>query len=323
MKSVFVTRKIPDIGIEMLRNSGYDVDINPYARPLTQQELVSILKQKEYDAVLTLLSDKIDATVFDASPKTKIFANFTIGFDNFDVVEGKKRGVYLTNAPGGGANRVAEHAWAMILSLACRVNEGDRFVRAGKYVGWDPMLLPGISVRGKVLGLIGAGRIGSEVARMGNQAFGMRVVYYDIKRNVDLESVCTCSYYPSIEEVLKQADVVSLHVPLIDSTKHLINSERLGVMKPTAYLINTSRGPVVDEKALVDALKRKIIAGAGLDVFENEPKLAAGLAGLDNVILTPHIASATLESRNDMAILAAQNIITTLEGGIPKCMVYN
>ncbi len=323
MKHVFITRKIPDIGIEMLRNKGYEVDVSPYARPLSQDELVSILKGKEYDAVLNLLNDKIDAKVFDVSPKTKIFANFSIGFDNLDTVEGKKRGIFLTNTPGGGAPRVAEHAWGLILALTCRIVEGDRFVRAGKYVGWDPMLLPGISLRGKVLGLIGAGRIGSEVARMGAQAFGMRVIYYDVKRNADLESVCTCSYYPTAEEVLKQADVVSLHVPLLDSTKHLMNEERFASMKPTAFLVNTSRGPVVDEKALVQALKKKVIAGAGLDVYENEPTLTAGLAGLDNVVLTPHIASATLESRNDMAILAAQNIITTLEGGIPKCMVYN
>jgi len=323
MTTVFITRKIPDIGVQMLHDKGYEVDTNPHDRPLTQDELIAILQKKKYDAVLTVLTDKIDAGVFDASPDTKIFANYTIGYDNFDVAEGKKRGIYLTNAPGGGANRVAEHAWAMILSLACRVNEGDRFVKAGKYVGWDPMLLPGTSVRGKVLGLIGAGRIGSEVARMGSQAFGMRVVYFDIKRNPELESVCTCSYYHSPEEVLKQADVVSLHVPLLDSTRHLMNRERISMMKPTAYLVNTSRGPVVDENALVEALQKKVIAGAGLDVYENEPKLAKGLANLDNVILTPHIASATVESRNDMARIAAENIISAMEGGVPKCIVYN
>lgn len=323
MTTVFITRKIPDIGVQMLHDKGYEVDTNPHDRPLTQDELIAVLKNKKYDAVLTVLTDKIDAKVFDASPDTKIFANYTIGYDNFDIAEGKKRGVYLTNAPGGGANRVAEHAWAMILSLACRVNEGDRFVKAGKYVGWDPMLLPGTSVRGKVLGLIGAGRIGAEVARMGSQAFGMRVVYFDIKRNTDLESICNCSYYHSPEDVLKQADVVSLHVPLLDSTRHLINKERLSMMKPTAYLVNTSRGPVVDEDALVEALQKKVIAGAGLDVYENEPKLAKGLANLDNVILTPHIASATVESRNDMARLAVENIISAMEGSIPKCIVYN
>ncbi len=323
MKKVYITRQIPEIGISMLLNKGYEVDINHNNRPLTQDELVSILKAKEYDAVLTLLTDKIDAKVFDASPSTKIFANLAIGYDNFDVAEGKKRGIYLTNTPGGGANRVAEHAWAMILGLACRIDEGDRFMREGKYTGWDPMLLQGISVRNKVLGLIGAGRIGSDVARIAAQAFGMRVVYYDIKRNSDLESVCACSYYHSVEEVLKVADVVSLHVPLLDSTRHLMNSDRLSMMKPTAFLINTSRGPVVDENALVLALKNKVIAGAGLDVFEFEPKVADGLMDIENVIMTPHIASSTVDSRNDMAILAAQNIINTLEGGKPKDLVYN
>lgn len=307
----------------MLRNKGYEVDVNPHDRPLTQDELVSTLKAKEYDAVLTLLTDKIDAKVFDASPKTKIFANYTIGFDNFDVGEGKKRGVYLTNVPGGGANRVAEHTWALILSLTCRAAEGDRYIRAGKYTGWSPMLLSGTSLRGKVLGLVGAGHIGGEVARMGANAFGMRVVYYDIQRNPELETISGCSYYHSVEEVLKQADIVSIHVPLLDSTRHLINSERLFLMKPTAFLVNTSRGAVVEENALVSALRSGTIAGAGLDVFENEPKLAEGLVNMENVVLTPHIASATLEARNDMAIISAQNIITALEGGIPKCMVYN
>jgi lactate dehydrogenase-like 2-hydroxyacid dehydrogenase len=323
MKNVFVTRKIPEIGIEMLRNRGYSVDISSEDRPLSQEELIDVLKSKSYDAVLTLLNDKIDSKVFDASPNTKIFANFAIGYDNFDTVEAKKRGIYLTNTPGGGANRVSEHVWALILALSCRVVEGDKFVKAGKYVGWDPMLLPGTSVRGKVLGLIGAGKIGSEVARIGSQAFGMRVVYYDVKRNVELESICSCTYYPSAEEVIKQADYVSLHVPLLDSTRHLMNAKNISLMKKTAFLINTSRGPVVDEKSLVQALNNGDIAGAGLDVFENEPNLSPGLVKFNNVILTPHIASATKESRQDMAILSAKNIITTLEGGIPPNMVYN
>ncbi len=322
MKSVFITRKIPDIGISMLTNRGYAVDVSPLDRPLTKQEVIVALKAKPYDAVLTLLTDTIDAEVFAAAPSVKIFANYAIGFNNFNVEEGKKRGVYLTNTPGGGADRVAEHAWALILALSCRIVEGDTFLRAGKYKGWDPMIFHGTKIAGKTMGLIGAGRIGTEVARIASRGFGMRVVYHDITRNEKIESIHGASFWPMIEDVMKQADVVSIHVPLNESTHHLINESHLKLMKPSALLINTARGPIVDEAALVNALKNKVIAGAGLDVFENEPALTPGLVGLSNVVITPHIASATEQARLDMAILSAQNIITTLESGIPANMVY-
>jgi len=322
MKSVFVTRKIPDIGISMLTNRGYVVDVSPLDRPLTKQELIVALKAKPYDAVLTLLTDTIDAEVFAAAPSVKIFANYAIGFNNFNVEEGKKRGVYLSNTPGGGADRVAEHAWALILALSCRIVEGDSFLRAGKYNGWDPMIFHGTKIAGKTMGLIGAGRIGTEVARIASRGFGMRVVYHDITRNEKIESIHGASFWPTIEDVMKQADVISIHVPLNESTHHLINESHLKLMKPSAILINTARGPIVDELALVNALKNKVIAGAGLDVFENEPALTPGLTALPNVVITPHIASATEQARLDMAILSAQNIISTLEGGIPANMVY-
>lgn len=323
MKSVFVTRKIPDLGISMLTEKGYEVDINPHDRPLQKSELITALKAKPYDAVLSLLNDRIDAEVYEAAKSVKIFANYTIGFDNFDIEEGKKRGVYLTNAPGGGADRVAEHAWALLLALTCRVVEGDSFVRAGKYSGWDPLLFPGIRVAGKCLGLIGAGRIGTEVARIASRGFGMRIVYHDIVRNQKIESLHNATFWPTIEDVLKHADVVSLHVPLTSETRHLINADRLKHMKKTAYLINTSRGPVVDETALISTLKNGELAGAGLDVFENEPELSPGLKELPNVVLTPHIASATQIDRENMARMAAENIIMVLEGGVPRDLVYN
>ena len=321
MKKVFITRKIPDIGVTVLRDKGYEVDVSPQNRPLTQDELIDFLKQKQYDAVLSMLSDKIDAKVFDASPSTKIFANYAIGYDNFDIGEAKKRGVILTNTPHGGVDRVAEHAWALILALTCHVVEGDAYMREGKYTGFDPMLLQGMKVRGKVLGLIGAGRIGTEVARIGALGFGMRVAYYDIVRNEKIEELHNATYWSSVEEVLQQADIVSLHVPLLDSTKHLINDARLKLMKPTAYLINTSRGAVIDESALVQALKLGIIAGAGLDVFEHEPTLTDGLKDLKNVVITPHIASSTIEAREDMARMSAKNIVDMLEGDKPTDVV--
>jgi glyoxylate reductase len=323
MKKVYVTRKIPEIGMKLLREKGYEIKVNPNDRPLQKSELIEALREQPYDAVLSLLTDSIDGEVMDASPSTKIFANLAIGFNNFNLDDAKKRKVFLTNTPGGGASRVAEHAWALTLALTCRIVEGDSFMRQGKYNGWDPMLLPGSELAGKTLGIIGTGRIGADVAHRAKNGFMMKVIYYDIRRNQELEDKYGALFYPTIEEVLKEADVVSLHVPLTLETTHLINSDRLNLMKKTAIIINTSRGPVIDEIALVEALKAGKIAGAGLDVFEFEPKMAPGLAELPNVVLTPHIASATLESRNEMAELAAKNIIAVLETGQPLNPVYN
>ncbi|MDE2040840.1 MAG: D-glycerate dehydrogenase [Patescibacteria group bacterium] len=323
MKSVFVTRKIPENGLLLLRRKGYDVEVSAFDRPLSKAELISRLKSRPYDAVLSLLNDRIDAEVFEAAPTVKIFANYTIGFDNFDVEEGKKRGVYLTNAPGGGADRVAEHVWALALTLTCHVTDGNAYMRAGAYTGWDPMLMTGMKIAGKVLGLVGAGRIGTEVARIGALGFGMRVIYYDVVRNQKIEELEHATYYEHVEDVIKQADIISLHVPLLPATEHLIDAGRLAMMKKTAYLINTSRGPVIDEAALVAALRSGVIAGAGLDVFEHEPALTPGLADLPNVVMTPHIASSTVDSREDMSRIAAENIIQALEGAVPANLVYH
>lgn len=323
MKTVFVTRKIPEIGINMLKDKGYEVDVNPNDRPLAKKELISLLRNRQYDAVLTLLNDVIDKEIFSIAPSVKIFANYTTGFDNLDVEEGKSRGIYLSNVPNSGMNRVAEFVWALLLSLSCRIIEADKFLRSGKYSGWDPMLFPGMRISGKTLGVVGVGSIGAEVATIGSRGFGMRVVYNDIVRNSKLEDTCGVIYLSTIEELLKQSDFVTLHVPLRDSTEHLIGAEHLKLMKPTAFILNTSRGPVVDEVALVQALKNKTIAGAGLDVYECEPAIAPDLEKLDNVVLTPHIASSTREARDEMAKTAAQNIIDVLEGGKPRNLVYN
>ena len=322
-KKVFITREIPEIGIKMLKDKGYEVDVSKESRPLSQDELVGILSNpsKKYDGVISLLTDIIDKKVMDSAPSVKIFANYAIGFNNFNLEDAKARNIVLTNTPGGGAERVAEHTWALILALTCRIAEGDVYVKTGKYKGWDPMLLHGTCLMGKTLGIVGTGRIGADVAHRAVNGFGMKLAYYDVKRNEELESKYGATFYENVDDVLKNSDIVSLHVPLIEAsatgpgTRHLINRDRLKMMKPSAYLINTSRGPVIDESALVDALKAGTIKGAGLDVFENEPKLADGLASLSNVILTPHIASATEESRIDMAKIAAQNIISFFETG--------
>ena len=257
----------------------------------------------------------------DAAPTVKIVANYAIGFNNIDLAEAKKRGVFVTNTPGGGADRVAEHTWGLILALTCRIVEGDSFVRRGKYKGWDPMIFHGTKLAGKTLGIIGTGRIGADVAKRAVQGFEMKVVYYDIVRNKKLEQEFGAVFKSTVEEVLPLADIVSIHVPLTKETTHLISSKRLVRIKPTAFLVNTSRGPVIDEVALVEALRTGKIAGAGLDVFEHEPKLAKGLSKLANIVITPHIASATKEARLDMARMAAENIITALRGEVPPNIV--
>lgn len=317
MTKVYLTRKIPEAGIKMLEDKGYEVDISPKDGVLTKDELLTALKKKEYNTVLCLLTDAIDAEVFDAVPSAKIFANYAVGYNNIDVEAAKKRGVTITNTPGVLTDTVAEHTFSLMLSLMNRITEADRFVRAGKYEGWAPELLLGNDVSGKTLGILGAGRIGSRVAYHAKHGFNMRIIYYDVKRNEAFEKDYDAGYRENKDDLLKEADVVSIHVPLLDSTRHFINKERLSIMKPTAYLINTSRGPVIDEKALVEALKNRIIKGAALDVFENEPELAPGLIDLENVVLTPHIASATEETRSKMAELAALNIVAFFEGKTP------
>ena len=320
-KNIFITGKIPEMGINKLKEKGYAVDVNPKSSIPTQKEIINFLKKKPYDAVLTLLTDRIDAKVFDAAPSVKLYANYASGFDNIDIKEAKNRGITVTNAPAERTSEaVAEHMIALMLALATRIVEADKFVCKGKYKGWSPSIFIGTDIMGKTLGLIGAGHIGERVAHY-CKGLGMKIIYSDVHRNEQIEKECGAEYFDSVEEVLKRADVVSLHVPLLDSTRHLINETRLQLMKPTSFLINTSRGPVVDEKALEKALRNKIISGAALDVFEFEPKIVPGLTKLDNVILTPHIASASIETRNQMAEIAVGNIIDFLEGKTPQNIV--
>ena len=321
MKTVYVTRAIPKIGTDMLKEAGYEVDISEKDGVLTREELIEALKAKEYDAVLCLLTDTIDAEVYDVVPTAKIFANYAVGYNNINVEDAKSRGVSITNTPGVLTDTVAEYALSLMVAVVKRIPEADRFTRAGKYDGWAPELLLGIDLKGKTLGILGAGRIGTGVAVRAHKGFDMNIIYYDIKPNEFIEKDTNASYKETVEEVLKEADIVTVHVPLLDSTKHLINAERLAMMKPSAYLINTSRGSVVDEAALVEALKNGTIAGAGLDVYEDEPALASGLAELENVTITPHIASASVETRGKMSEIAAQNIIEFLEGRTPPNVI--
>ena len=322
MSKVFITRPIPNAGIKLLEEKGYEVVVNTEAedRPAAKEEILAGIKG--VDALLSVLTEKIDAEIMDAGlPTLKVIANYAVGFDNIDTEVAKQRNIAVTNTPGVLTNTVAEHTFALMLSIAHRISEADRFSRAGKYIAWGPNLFLGADLSGKTLGIVGLGRIGSRVAHHAVQGFEMKVLYNDINRNEQFEKEFNAQYVGSIDELLPQCDFVSLHVPLLDSTRHMINEARLKTMKPGAYLVNTSRGAIVDEKALALGLSNGWIAGAALDVFEFEPAITPELKNLDNIILTPHIASATKETRQAMSKLAAENIIEALEGRIPPNLV--
>ncbi|HID90826.1 TPA: D-glycerate dehydrogenase [Candidatus Bathyarchaeota archaeon] len=316
MYKVFVTRRIPEPGLELLRKE-CEVTINPEDRVLAKDEIIKNVKGK--DGLLCLLTDKIDAEVMDAEPKLKVISNYAVGYDNIDVEAATKRGIAVTNTPGVLTDAVADLAWALLMSIARRIVEADRFVRAGRWKGWAPMLMLGGAVHGRTLGIVGLGRIGSAVARRA-RGFDMKVLYHDVVRREGLERELGLEHVP-LEELLRRSDYVTLHVPLLPATYHLIGERELGLMKRSAYLINTSRGPVVDEAALARALEEGRIAGAALDVYEREPKVHESLLRLDNVVLVPHIGSATIETRTKMAMMAAENLLAVLKGKIPPSLV--
>ena len=320
--TIFVTRRFADNGIQMLKKAGHKVTVYDKDQIIPRKELLKAVKG--CDAILSLLTDKIDAEVFNsAGPQLKIVANFAVGFDNIDLVEAKKRNIPATNTPSDVVNEaVAEHTFALMLALGRRIVEADAFTRAKKYTGWSPTHFLGMEFAGKTLGIIGAGRIGASTARRAALGLGMKVVYADGRKNAELEEA-TKAKRVSMEKLLEVSDVVSLHVPLLPSTRHLISTDEFSLMKKSAYIINTARGPVVDEKALLRALKTQRIAGAALDVFEAEPAIDCDLTdklelrAFSNVIMTPHIASATIEAREDMSRMAAENIIAVLNGKAP------
>jgi glyoxylate reductase len=292
--------------------------MNPEERVLSRTELLA--KIKGCDAILSLLTDKIDSEVLDAAgPQLKVVANMAVGFDNIDLAAVTARGVMATNTPGVLTDATADHAWALLFAVARRIPESEKFLRAGKFKSWGPLLFLGGDITGRTLGIIGAGRIGHAVA-MKSRGFNMRVLYADEFPNPKIEQEIGARKV-RVEELLRESDFVSVHVPLLPSTQHLINAASLQLMKKTAYLINTSRGPVVDEAALAEALKNGVIAGAALDVFENEPLVHPELLKLDNVVLTPHTASATIETRSKMATMAAENLIAGLAGQKPPNLV--
>lgn len=315
---IYVTRPIPQAGLEILRRVYPDYKMNHDDRVLERHELLAAVKG--LDGLLSLLTDRIDGELLDAAgPQLKIVANHAVGFDNIDLKAATERGVLITNTPGVLTDATADHAWALLFAVARRIPESEIFLRAGKFKGWGPLMYLGGDVTGRTLGIVGAGRIGHHMA-MRSRGFNMRVLYADEFVNAVLEKEIGAKRV-SLEELLRESDFVSLHVPLLPSTKHLINAASLRLMKPSAYLINTSRGPVVDEAALADALRSGVIAGAALDVFENEPAVHPGLLDLQNVVLTPHTASATIATRNNMATMAANNLLAGLKGERPTNLV--
>lgn len=313
---IFVTRQIPEAGIEKLQVAGHEV-IVAGTEPLEHDVLIERLKSESPDAVIALLTDKIDETVFDAAPNAKIVANYAVGFDNIDLEAAKNRGVVVTNTPEVLTEAVAEHTAALIVAAGRRVVEGDAFLRAGQYKSWDPLLLLGMEFKGKTLGIVGCGRIGQRLAEIMHHGFGMNIAYFDRQPNPQLESALGARYASNIDELLTVSDVVSVHLPLTDETRHLFDTERFAKIKPGAIFVNTARGAIVDEKALAAALRSGTLSAAALDVFENEPAVNPELLSLKNVVLTPHIASATREARDQMSLVAADNVLAVLEGRPP------
>ncbi|MGU7782639.1 2-hydroxyacid dehydrogenase [Burkholderia sp. PU8-34] len=315
--NIYVTRMIPQQSIDDLRQF-HEVEVNPHDRALTRDELLQAVRGR--DAVITLLTDTIDDDVIDAAgPQCKIFANYAVGFNNFDLKAATRRGVIMTNTPGVLDDATATHAWALLLASARRISESERYVRDGKWQGWSPMAFLGQDVDNKTLGIAGMGRIGAKFARKA-AAFDMKVIYTDAQRNAEIERQVGATFVDK-ESLLRESDYLSLHLPLTPETHHYIGAPELAQMKRTAILINAARGPLIDEKALVAALRDKMIFGAALDVFENEPDLESGLTDLDNVVLVPHIASATTETRIAMGNIAIGNVISVLKGKKPQTCV--
>ena len=312
---VLVTGILPEEVMALIKTE-HEVEANYEDRPIERERLLQAIKDK--DGLLCMISDAVDTELLDRAPRLRVIANFGVGFNNIDLDAATRKSILVSNTPGVLTDATADAAFALILSTARRVVEGDKKTRQGEFKFWAPFHFLGREVSGKTLGIVGMGRIGQAVSKRA-RGFDMNVLYHDSFR-LDAEKEKSLGVkFGSLDTLFTTADFISLHIPLTDETYHLINRETLGKMKPTAYLINTSRGPVIDEKALVEALKKEKIAGAGLDVYEKEPDLAPGLAGLSNVVLLPHVGSATLETRTKMARLAAENLLAGLRGEKPSC----
>ncbi len=310
MQSVFVTRVIPQIGIDILRRELGGCDINADDRALSKEELKARVKGRA--GIVCLLTDAIDAEILDAAgPQLKVVSNVAVGYNNIDVKAAAARHVIVTNTPGVLTDATADLTWALLMASARRLGESERVLRAGNWHGWGILQFLGHEIAGKTLGIVGAGRIGAAVAKRA-RGFDMRIVYTARSPKPEMEDFKAARV--DLDTLLKESDFVSLHVPLAPETKHLIGARELKLMKPSAHLINTARGPIVDEAALAAALKAGAIAGAGLDVYENEPAIHPALFECENAVLLPHIGSATHATRGRMAEMAANNCAAVLNG---------
>lgn len=310
---VYVTRRLPEPAEAILKEvCSYTIWQDPV--PIPREVLLEQIQG--VDGILSLLTDRMDAQAMDAAgPQLKVISNYAVGFDNVDLETAKARGIVVTNTPGVLTETTADLTWALLMAAARRIVEGDALTRSGQWKGWDPLQLLGVDVYGKTLGIVGLGRIGMGVARRA-AGFKMRVIYTDVKRFPEREAE-TGATYVTLDELLRESDFISIHAPLMPETRHLIDAEAFKKMKPTAVLVNAARGPIVDEAALVDALREGKIFAAGLDVYEHEPQLTPGLSDLPNVVLAPHLGSASRETRSRMAELAAKNLVLVLQGKEP------
>lgn len=315
---VFITRKIPEEGLRILEEAGIDYSLFPHAlTPATKQEIMEGVEGCH--GIVSLLSDPIDVDVLNASDKLQIVSQYAVGYNNIDLVEAKRLGITVTNTPGVLTEATADLTWGLIIASARRIVTSDTFTRAKKFKGWAPLLQRGLDVFGKTIGIVGAGRIGSAVARRAT-GFDMEILYHNRNRDPGLEEKTGAKYVP-FDELLERSDIISVHTPLTTGTKHLFTEKEFRMMKKTAIFINTSRGQVVDEKALLEALRDGEIYAAGLDVYENEPEFTEGLEELDNVVMVAHIGSATMASRSRMSVIAAENLVAFFEGREPKFKV--
>ena len=307
---VLITRVLPEPALEVVRQA-CEVQLDPLDQPLTPTALRQAVVDKQ--GVLCLVTDRIDAPVLDAAARLKVVSNVAVGYDNIDVAAATQRGILVTNTPGVVTESTADLTWSLLCSVARRIAEGDRYIRAGKWRDWTLLLMAGSDIHGRTLGICGMGRIGQAVARRA-KGFQMRILYYNRQRlDSAIESELNAIWVEK-HILLQQADFVSLHVPLSPATTHFIGAAELRMMRPTAYLINAARGPVVDEAALIQALQQGWIAGAALDVFEHEPHVPQALCELENVVLVPHIGSASVATRTRMAVMAAENLVAVLRG---------
>ena len=312
---VFVARKMAQEALDMIAEA---TEMELWEDELPPPRNVLLNKVKDIDGLLSLLTDKVDAELMDAAPRLKIVSNMAVGFDNINVPEATKRGILVGNTPGVLTETTADFAWALIMATGRRVAEGDRWTRSGKWKTWGPMILLGYDIHHATLGIVGCGRIGLEIAKRA-KGFDMKVLYYDtVRRKPGEEKEYGLEYVSKLHDLLSRADFVTVHVPLMAETRHLISTAEFAAMKPTAVFVNSSRGPVVDQKALYQALKSGQIFAAGLDVTEVEPiPMDDPLLTLDNITIAPHIASASVATRTKMATMAAANLIAGLKGEMP------